>query len=84
MAYVIIYRKYLGATVESSAKLTNYMHIYFANHCKKVSEQHLDVTEELDVIVVPFEQAIEMVMSNEICCNSSAYGILKVARILGV
>ena len=69
---------------ESSAKLTNYMHIYFANHCKKVSEQHLDVTEELDVIVVPFEQAIEMVMSNEICCNSSAYGILKVARILGV
>ena len=46
----------MDATVESSAKLTNYMHIYFANHCKKVSEQHLDVTEELDVIVVPFEQ----------------------------
>lgn len=75
--------KYLGATVESSAKLTNYMHIYFANHCKKVSEQQLDATEELDVMVVPFEQAVEMVMSNEICCNSSAHGILKVARILG-
>ena len=76
--------KYLGATVESSAKLTNYMHIYFANHCRKVSGQHLDATEELDVLVVPLKQAVDMVMDNEICCNSSAHGILKVARLLGV
>ena len=76
--------QYLGATVESSAKLTNYMHIYFANHCRKVSEQHLDATEELDVLVVPLKQAVNMVMRNEICCNSSAHGILKVARMLGV
>ena len=66
--------------MESSAKLTNYMHIYFANHCKKVSEQHLDATED----VVPFEKAIEMVMNNEICCNSSAHGILRVARMLNI
>lgn len=76
--------QYLGATVESSAKLTNYMHIYFANHCRKVSEQHLDATEELDVLIVPLKQAVDMVMNNEICCNSSAHGILKVARMLGV
>lgn len=75
---------YLGATVESSAKLTNYMHIYFANHCRKVSGQHLDDTEELDVIVIPLSEAVEMVMKNEICCNSSAHGILQVARMLGV
>ena len=76
--------KYLGATVESSAKLTNFMHIYFANHCRKVSGQHLDATEELDVLLVPLGQAVEMVMDNEICCNSSAHGILRVARMLGV
>ena len=76
--------KYLGATVESSAKLTNYMHIYFANHCRKVSGQHLDATEELDMLLVPLGQAVEMVMDNEICCNSSAHGILRVARMLGV
>ena len=76
--------KYLGATVESSAKLTNYMHIYFANHCRKVSGQHLDATEELDVLLVPLGQAVDMVMDNEICCNSSAHGILRVARMLGV
>lgn len=76
--------QYIGATVESSAKLTNYMHIYFANHCRKVSGQQLDPTEELDVLVMPLKKAVEMVMSNEICCNSSAHGILWVARKLGV
>lgn len=75
---------YLGATVESSSKLTNYMHIFLAEDCAKVGEQKLDDTEELDVILVPFEKAIEMVMNNDICCNSSAHGILKAARIKGI
>lgn len=39
--------QYIGATVESSAKLTNYMHLFFANHCRKVSEQNLDPTEKI-------------------------------------
>ena len=76
--------QYIGATVESSAKLTNQMHFYFAQHCRKVSEQKLDETEELEVLVVPLEQAVEMVMRGEICCNSSAHGILWAARKLGV
>lgn len=76
--------QYIGATVESSAKLTNYMHIYFANYCRKISGQHLDATEELEVLVMPLKQAVEMVMNNEICCNSSAHGILWAARRLGV
>ena len=74
---------YLGPTVESSSKLTNHMHIYFANNCRKVSEQKLDATEELNVMVIPFQEAIDMVMDNRICCNSSAHGILRVARMLG-
>ena len=76
--------QYLGATVESSSKLTNHMHIYFANNCRKVSEQKLDETEELNVMVIPFREAVDMVMDNRICCNSSAHGILRVARMLGV
>ena len=76
--------QYLGATVESSAKLTNYMHIYFADHCRKVSGQHLDATEEIEVLVMPLEQAVSMVMDNEICCNSSAHGILWAARKYGI
>ena len=72
----------LGDTVESSSKLTNRMHIFLAQDCERVSEQHLDPTEIMDVLVVPLKDAVEMVMSNEICCNSTAHGILKVARML--
>lgn len=74
---------YFGDTVESSSKLTNRMHIYLAQNCKRVSGQKLDETEELEVLVVPMEEAIEMVMRNEIKCNSSAHGILRAARMLG-
>ena len=72
---------YLGKTLESSAKLTNYMHIYMAEDCKKVSKQKLDYGEDIEVIEADFEEAIQMIMNNEIICNSSIGAILKVARI---
>lgn len=75
---------YFRDTVESSSKLSNRMYIYLAQNCKKVSGQKLDATEELDVLVVDMEEVIEMVMCNEIKCNSSAHGILRAARMLGV
>ena len=75
---------YLGKTVESSAKLTNYMYIYLAEDCKKVSEQKLDYGEDIEVIETDFEEAIQMIMNNEIICNSSIGAILKVARIKGL
>ena len=49
-----------------------------------IDDFYLDPTEELDVLVVPLKKAVEMVMNNEICCNSSAHGILWVARKLEV
>lgn len=75
---------YFGDTVESSAKLTNRMHIYLARNCHKVADQKLDETEEVEVLIVPFSKAIEMVMSNEIKSNSSAHGILKAAKMMEV
>lgn len=75
---------YLGETRESTAKLTNKMHIFMAQNCVRVGEQHLDKTEHLDLMVVPLERAVEMVMKNEIRCNSSAHAILRAARIIGV
>lgn len=73
---------YMGATVESSSKLTNHMHIYLAVNCRKVAGQKLDAAEDIDVMLVPIERAVDMVMTNEICCCSSAHGILKAARML--
>lgn len=75
---------YLGKTLESSANLTNYMYIYLAEDCKKVSGQKLDYGEDIEVLVVSLDKAVETIMNNEIICNSSIGAILKVARIKGL
>ena len=72
---------YLGKTVESSAKLTNYMYIYLAEDCEKVSDQKLDYGEDIEVIEVSLNEAVEMIMNNEIICSSSIGAILKVERM---
>lgn len=74
---------YLGASRESTSKLTNTMHLFLARDCRKVADQHLDDTEQLDVVVTSFDQAIDMVMDNEICASGSAHAILKAARLIG-
>lgn len=73
---------YWGSTLENSAKLTNNVHLYLAKNCKKVSSQHLDSTEEIDVIIMPIQRATDMVMDGKIACNTTAHGILRVARML--
>ena len=45
---------YLCPTWESTSKLTNTMHLFLAKDCRKVSDQHLDLNEHMDVMIVPF------------------------------
>lgn len=73
---------FLSSAVESSSKLTNRMHLYLARNCRRVAQQKLDATEELEMLLVPLEKAVDMVLSDEICCSTSAHGILKAARML--
>lgn len=75
---------YLGPTIENSAKLTNTIHLFLARNCKKNGEQHLDKTEEIVVLLLPMEEAVQMVMDGKIPCNCTAHGILRAARMMGV
>ena len=73
---------YLGYTWESTSKLTNKMHLFIAKNCIRVAEQKLDENEHLDVISATLEKAVDMVMSGEICANSSAHLILRAEKML--
>ncbi len=75
---------YLGPTIENSAKLTNYIHLFLATQCKKMGEQQLDKTEEIDIVVIPLIDAINMVMDNRISCNCTAHAILKAGRYFNI
>ena len=60
------------------------MYIYLAEDCEKVSNQNLDYGEDIEVIEVGLNEAVEMIMNNEIICNSSIGAILKAVRIKGL
>lgn len=75
---------YLGPTFESTSKLTNTMHLFWAKNCKRVSDQSLEESEgNIEVMAMPIDEAIELVMNGSIKPNSSAHAILKVARLIG-
>ncbi len=73
---------YLAPSRECTAKLTNTMHLFLARGCRKVAPQSLDPTENVEVIPVPFRDAVEMIMNGEIVCCSTVHGILMADRIL--
>ena len=73
---------WFGATRESTSKLTNRMWLFMARDCQKQSDQHLDTNERVEVIRIPLEEAVDMVMDNQINANSSAHAILKAGRVM--
>lgn len=73
---------YLGATIENAAKMTNYAHMFMATGCKKVRSQKLDSTEDIEVLIMPFSEAIDKAMNGDILCSGPAYAILKADILL--
>ena len=73
---------YLGATLESTSKLTNRMHLFLARDCVRTSNQHLDANEHLTVTELSLDTAVAMVMDGTINANSTAHLILKAERLL--
>ena len=60
------------------------INVYLAKNIKQVSDQHLDIGEDIKFRFIPLEEAVAMCMDNTICVNGTVAAILKTARILGV
>ena len=73
---------YLVPSHECTSKLTNTMHLFLARGCRKVAPQHLDPTEDLQVLLVPFQDAVDMILFGRIKCCSSAHGILMAQALI--
>lgn len=74
--------EYLGVCYPSVAYLTEKIHMYLATGLS-FDKQDLDDDEFLDVIKVKIEDAVEMIMNNELPDAKTQCAILKAARILG-
>lgn len=73
--------EYLGVCYPSVAYLTEKIHMYLATGLSFES-QELDDDEFLDVIKVPLEKAVEMVMNGDLPDAKTQCAILKAARII--
>ena len=65
-------------------KDVNQVNIYLAKDIKRVSDQQLDMGEDIKYRFIPLENAVSMCMDNTICVNGTVAAILKTARIYGV
>lgn len=74
--------EYLGVCYPSVAYLTEKIHMYLATGLT-FENQDLDEDEFLDVVKIKLEDAVEMIMNNELPDAKTQCAILKAARILG-
>lgn len=74
--------EYLGVCYPSVAYLTEKIHMYLATGLA-FEKQDLDEDEFLDVVKIPLEKAVEMVMSGELPDAKTQCAILKAAKLLG-
>jgi 8-oxo-dGTP pyrophosphatase MutT (NUDIX family) len=62
----------LATLYDSPVKDTNSVHLFLAtNVVKKEEKIKLDVTEEIEVILIPFSQVREKIIEGEICVSGS-------------
>ncbi len=56
----------LAVTCDNPTKDTNRIHLFLAENAQKVYEQELDTTENIEVVKIPLDQIIPMIMNGEI------------------
>ncbi len=72
---------YLGCLFPTPAYDTEVIHMYLAKGLHK-AEQNLDDDEFLEVLTIPLDEAVEMVMNNEIEDAKTQLALLKTAVLL--
>lgn len=73
---------YLGCLFPTPAYDSEVIHMYLAKGLHK-AEQDLDEDEFLDVLTIPLDEAVKMVMNNEIEDAKTQLALLKTSVLLG-
>ena len=57
----------LATLYDNPVKDTNKIHLFIAENVCKSSQQRLDVTEDIEVVLIPVEEVLERVLNKQIC-----------------
>ena len=56
----------IATLYDKPSKDTNQIHLFLAENVSKVGEQQLDITEEIEVVLIPIESVLEKIIQREI------------------
>ena len=66
---------YLGSFAQNPTRMSSRVHVVLGTGAHKVSEQHLDPNEDIEVVLVPLDQVRAKIHSGEIHALGTAAGI---------
>ncbi len=66
----------LSIIYDNPVKDTNKIHLFIAENVIKTGQQELDVTEEIDVVLIPMEVVMEKIAIGEICVAGTVAAIV--------
>lgn len=61
----------LATLYDNPVKDTNSIHLFFANPVHYTAKTHLDLTEEIEVVLIPISEIQEKIQQGEICVSGS-------------
>ncbi len=66
----------LSVLYDNPVKDTNKIHLFIAENVRKTGRQELDITEEIDVVLIPTEAVMEKIATGEICVAGTVAAIV--------
>ena len=74
----------LATLCDNPVKDTNKIHLFIAKDVEKGGQQILDVTEEIEVVLVPIVDVMDKISAGEICVSGSVAAIFLGLHFLGI
>lgn len=66
----------LGILYDNPVKETNKIHLFLAQNVNHLGEQVLDITEEIEVVLVPISSMLQMIAQGKICVAGSVAAVI--------
>ena len=61
----------LATLYDNPVKDTNKIHLFLAENVNKIGEQTLDITEDIEIVLIPVESVLDQITKGEIAVTGS-------------
>ncbi|QSJ15173.1 NUDIX hydrolase [Nostoc sp. UHCC 0702] len=68
--------KKIGTLYDKPSKDTNQIHLFLAENVIKTGEQNLDITEEIEILLIPVESILDKIRQGEISVAGTVAALL--------